>query len=419
MSSSAVIKDQDLVRGRAAQQSPRPKGPRSAAAREERRLPWYHALVTAGIALALSVVILAGVQALVGLLPEDQQVNLVGRDFSPFSLASVLVFGYVLHLAVAYVYSRLREGRRWAMDRVVTLVVTGAFVIAMIPLVSLLAEVVARGLPRLLTPGFLTGTMQGFTGGADGGGILHAIVGTVLITLGASIISIPIGLFTAVFLVEYSKTGVKRMLGRGVTFLVDVMTGIPSIVAGLFALALFITITNDPGIRSGLMGSVALSLLMIPTVVRSSEEMIRLVPHDLREAALALGVPRWIVTVRVVLRTAIAGLTTSVTLAVARVIGETAPLMFTIGGLTLLNANLFEGRMAALPLVINGQYAAGAAPCSGDTVINYFTRAEYACNTGINLERAWATALTLIILVMVLNVVARLVSYYFAPKTGR
>lgn len=402
-------------------QHPTPWGPGSGAGpgTSERRLPWYHLLLTGAAALAASVLLLAAAQGVVSLLPEEDAVNIVGRDFSPLNLTAVVLLGFVLHLLITYVYSRVREGRRWAADRIATLVVVGAFVLAMTPLVSLLTEVLARGLPRLLTPGFLTGDMQGFNGGADGGGIFHAIMGTVLITAGASVISIPIGLLTAVFLVEYAKTGVLRWIGRGVTFLVDVMTGIPSIVAGLFALALFITLTQEDGIRNGLMGSVALSLLMIPTVVRSSEEMIRLVPHDLREAALALGVPRWLVIIRVVLRTAVAGLSTAVTLAIARVIGETAPLIFTVGGLEFLNMKLTDGRMSALPLLINQQYRAGEAPCPSDTVINYFTRAEYACNAGINYERAWATALTLIILVMVLNIVARLISYYFAPKTSR
>lgn len=366
----------------------------------ERRLPTWHIVMVGVVALVLvSTVLLA-----------------LGK----FSISAVLVLGYLAHLVLGWAYSRVREGERWAKDRLMSLIVVGTFALAMIPLISLLVEVISQGGPRLLRPGFLNGDMQGFNGGADGGGILHAIVGTLLITLGASIISIPIGLLTSVFLVEYAQTGWRKTLGKGITFLVDVMTGVPSIVAGLFTLALFTTITGEAGMRMGFMGSVALSVLMIPTVVRSSEEMIRLVPLELREAAYALGVPKWLTIVRVVLRTAIAGLTTGVTLAIARVIGETAPLMFTIGVIPTLNSNVFDGRMMALPTFINQQYRMGAAPCSGDEkVLNFFTREEFACNPDINLQRAWAAALTLILIVMVLNVFARLVSYYFSPKTGR
>lgn len=209
------------------------------------------------------------------------------------------------------------------------------------------------------------------------------------------------------------------VLGRGITFLVDVMTGIPSIVAGLFSLAMFVTVLSDPGIRIGLMGSVALSVLMIPTVVRSSEEMLRLVPMEPREAAYALGVPKWLTIVRVVPRTAIAGLTTSVTLAIARVIGETAPLLLTVGALPSLNTNMVSGRMETLPTFINGQYRAGNAVCNSDTITNPITQVKDACSVTVNYDRAWAALLTLILIVMILNIIARLVSHYFAPKTGR
>ncbi len=166
----------------------------------------------------------------------------------------------------------------------------------------------------------------------------------------------------------------------------------------------------------GIMGSVALSLLMIPTVVRSSEEMLRLVPLDLREAAYALGVPKWLTIVRVVLRTAIAGLTTGITLAIARVIGETAPLLLTVGMVTSVNWDMFDGRMATLPpTYINQQYRNGNANCMSDTVTNPIDGTVYACSITTNLDRAWAAALTLILIVMILNAIARLISYYFSP----
>lgn len=380
---------------------PKGKGNSSFLNAGERRLPWWHMVLTGVVAFVL--------------------VSILLLVTNSFTLPAVIVLGFLAHLVIGYIYSRVREGERWAKDRLMTLILIGAFATAMIPLVSLLVEVLTKGGPRLLTPGFLTGDMQGFNGGADGGGILHAIVGTLIITLGASIISIPIGLLTAIFLVEYAQTGWRKTLGKGITFLVDVMTGVPSIVAGLFTLALFTTLTGEAGLRMGAMGSVALSVLMIPTVVRSSEEMIRLVPLELREAAYALGVPKWLTIVRVVLRTAIAGLATGVTLAIARVIGETAPLMFTIGVVQMLNPNPFKDRMMALPTYINQQYGFGHAVCgkSGEKVLNYFTREEFACNPDINYQRAWAAALTLIIIVMVLNIFARLVSHYFSPKTGR
>src|SRR5690606_3584205 len=213
----------------------------------------------------------------------------------------------------------------------------------------------------------------------------HAAVGTLLITLWASIISIPVGLFTAIFLVEYADVGWRRVLGKGVTFLVDVMTGIPSIVAGLFGLSLFLAFMPDQGTRMGIMGAVALSLLMIPTVVRSSEEMLRLVPMDLREAAYALGVPKWLTIVKVVLRTAIAGLTSGVTLAIARVIGETAPLLLTVGMVTSVNWNMFDGRMATLPTFINQLYRNGSANCMSDTVTNPINQEVYACAVSTNI----------------------------------
>lgn len=365
----------------------------------ERHLPWYHLALTGLASAVLAAIILLALGKL--------------------SIAGVVVLGYLLHLIIGFAYSRMREGRRWATDRFVSLLVFGAFGLALIPLVSLLMEVIVRGAPRLVAPGFLTGDMAGVIGGMDAGGIWHAIVGTLLVTFWASVISVPIGLFTAIFLVEYARTGWMKVLGKGITFLVDVMTGIPSIVAGLFGLALFVTVTSNPGIRIGMMGAVALSLLMIPTVVRSSEEMIRLVPMDLREASYALGVPKWLTIVRVVLRTAIAGLTTSVTLAVARVIGETAPLLLTVGALPLLNTNMVSGRMQTLPTFIYSQYKLGNAVCNSDTITNPITGIEHACSVAINFDRAWAAALVLIMIVMVLNIIARLVSYFFAPKSGR
>lgn len=316
----------------------------------------------------------------------------LGGD-GPFNFLGAAVLAAVLYLAAIYTVSLVVEGRRKATDRLVTGVVSCAFLIAILPLISVAFEVIQMGSNRL-DADFFGKSMRNVTG--EGGGALHAMVGTLLITLAATVISVPLGLMTSIYLVEYSS---GRMV-KVITFLVDVMTGIPSIVAGLFAYALF-AIFFGPGVRMGIVGAVALTVLMVPVVVRSSEEMLRLVPNELREAAYALGVPKWLTIVKVVLPTAIAGITTGVVLAVARVIGETAPLLITAGFTASLNSNLFSGRMQSLPVFVYTQYTNQGNPASAF------------------LDRAWAAALALIIIVMLLNLIARLVARYFAPKTGR
>lgn len=309
-------------------------------------------------------------------------------------VATVLIGGLAFLVALP-LWSRAVEGSRAAVDRLVTGLVWTAFAIAMVPLVSLMYTVIGKGAP-VLSGEFLTGTMRNVIG--DGGGIGHAIVGTALITLGAALISVPVGLMTAIYLVEY---GAGRRPARIITFLVDVMTGIPSIVAGLFAYALFALIFG-PGIRIGFGGSVALSLLMIPIVVRASEEMLKLVPDDLREASYALGVPKWLTIVKVVLPTAMAGIVTGVTLAVARVAGETAPLLIIAGKTDSFNFNLFDTtQMSTLP------------------VFTYYSYTQPGVPPEFGQERAWGAALVLIALVMTLNLLARYIGARFAPKTGR
>ena len=311
-----------------------------------------------------------------------------------FNIALVVIAGTLLFDVLLYVLARLVEGGRQATNRLVTSLVATAFVVALLPLISLLWTVVINGIPRFdLT--FFTNSMRSIVG--EGGGALHAIVGTLLITGMAALISIPVGLLTAIYLVEYGR----GPLAKTITFFVDVMTGIPSIVAGLFAFAFFALIFSDPGIRFGFGGSVALSLLMIPVVVRSSEEMLRIVPNELREASYALGVPKWLTIVKVVIPTSIAGIATGVTLAIARVIGETAPLLIIAGFTASMNYNLFSDRMMTLPVFVYTQYAN-----PGTDVTAY-------------LERAWAGALTLILIVMALNLIARLIARIFAPKLGR
>jgi phosphate transport system permease protein len=286
------------------------------------------------------------------------------------------------------------EKGRAAKDRFVTTLVWVAFGIALIPLASLVWKVVSEGVP-VLSAEFFTYSMRNVIG--EGGGIYHAIIGTLLVTAGATAISVPVGVLSAIYLVEY---GGNRRLARTVTFLVDVMTGIPSIVAGLFAYALFVLVFG-PGIRFGFGGSVALSVLMIPVVVRSVEEMLKLVPHELREASYALGVPKWRTIVKVVLPTAMSGIVTGVMLAVARVAGETAPLLIIAGSTDSVNFNLFGDRMMTLPVFIYYSYMQPGVPPE-------FGQA-----------RAWGAALVLITIVMALNLLARAIGRYFAPKTGR
>ncbi len=300
---------------------------------------------------------------------------------------------WVLTLAIP-LWSALVEGTRKATDRLVTQLVSSAFLVALVPLFSILYEVLSRG-TKVLGIDFFTFSMRNVVG--EGGGIYHAIIGTLLITGAAAVISIPIGLFAAIYLVEYAD---GNRLSRWLRFLVDVMTGIPSIVAGLFAYALFVIFFGE-GVRMGIGGSVALSVLMIPVVVRSSEEMLKLVPNELREASFALGVPKWRTIAKVVLPTALAGIVTGVTLAIARVIGETAPLLIIAGATDSVNFNLFDGRMATLP------------------VFAYASQRNPGIPPEFSIERAWGAALVLLLIVMLLNLVARLVSYFFSPKGER
>jgi len=295
------------------------------------------------------------------------------------------------------------DRRRRRKDVTMRVLVYTAFLLALIPLVSLIWTVLANGIGRFNIY-FLTHSMRNVYGGMDAGGVYHALLGTVLITFWATLISVPIGILAAVYLVEYGS----GHLARAVTFFVDVMTGIPSIVAGLFAFSLFFLIIGGSSSRSGISGAVALSVLMIPVVIRSSEEMLRLVPNELREASLALGVPKWLTINKVVLRTAVAGLTTGVMIAIARVIGETAPLLLAVGTTDSINRNVFSGNMMTLPVYVYQQYAAGLVPCRPG---------QPDCIATINYDRAWSAALTLILVVMILNLVARLVSRLFAPKT--
>lgn len=279
-------------------------------------------------------------------------------------------------------------GRR-VRNRIATVAIYAAVVVALAPLVAVLWAVVRKGIERL-DGTFLTHSMRNIGATDVGGGAYHAIVGTIEQVALASLISIPLGILVAIYLVEY---GGNARLARSVSFVVDVMTGIPSIVAGLFVLAFWVLALGFG--FSGFAGAMALSILMLPVVIRSAEEMFRLVPDDLREGALALGIPRWRVIVRVVLPTAAAGLVTGLMLAIARVTGETAPLLLTVFFTDSINNDPFHGPQVGL-----AQYVFDQATRPTDAAIS----------------RAWAGALTLVLGVLVLNLGARALARWKAPK---
>jgi phosphate transport system permease protein len=307
-----------------------------------------------------------------------------------FSVVLMIVLSVVVSCIAVYGWARAVEGPRQATDRAVTLTIVALFGIAVAPLISLLYQVIKRGYHRI-DGDFFTESARNVIGA--GGGAEHAVVGTLIITGLAALISVPIGIMAAIYLNEYQTGRLRRPL----TFFVDVMTGIPSIVAGLFAFALF-AIFLGPGIRLGVMGSVALAVLMIPIVIRSAEEILKIVPNHLREASYALGTPKWKTITSVVLPTALAGLVTGVMLAVARVIGETAPLLVTTGVVDSINTNPFSGRMQNLAVYAFNEYKSPGI------------------QKDAAFDRAWAAALTLIAIVMILNLIARWVYRRFGTE---
>lgn len=284
------------------------------------------------------------------------------------------------------------SGSRKATNSIATVVVYAAMIIALIPLVWVLWSVIARGLDTVLSVEWWTTSQLGVLYHLPGGGALHAIVGTVVQTLIASVVSIPIGIFTAIYLVEYSRGG---RLGRVTTFMVDILAGVPSIVAALFIYAAWITTLGFD--RSGFAVALSLILLMIPVVIKNTEEMLRVVPADLREASYALGVPKWKTIYKIVLPTALPGIVTGVMLAIARVMGESAPVLILVGSTSLLSWNPFGGPQSSLPLMMLDMYKAGAS----DPVLG----------------KLWGAALTLVLIIALLNIGARFISARFSVKT--
>ncbi|MET8832169.1 phosphate ABC transporter permease PstA [Streptomyces sp. NPDC004610] len=297
----------------------------------------------------------------------------------------------ILFVVLTFGVAAKVEGKRQAKDRIATALVWVAFLLAVVPLASLIWETVDRGI-KVLDVYFLTHSMGVVADTEVGGGAYAAILGSLEQVGLATLIGAPIGVLTAIYLVEYGRGN----LAKAVTFFVDVMTGIPSIVAGLFILSIMLIFEMQP---FGFAGSLALAILMMPVVVRSTEEMLKLVPNELREASLALGVPKWRTIMKVVLPTAIGGITTGIMLSVARIAGETAPVLLLVFGNPFINANPFEGAQASLPLFIYQQYQQSQSEAAYD--------------------RAWAASLTLIAFVMILNLLARGIARWKAPKTGR
>jgi phosphate transport system permease protein len=283
--------------------------------------------------------------------------------------------------------------RRRVADNVATVLVTLSVAVALVPLLWLLYSVLIKGFQAITSSVWWTHSQAGMTAFATGGGAYHAIVGTVLQGLVCAVISIPIGVFLAVYLIEYA--GGTR-LGKLTTFMVDILTGVPSIVAALFVYALFVATFGFP--RSGFAVSLALVLLMIPVIVRATEEMLRIVPIDLREASYALGVPKWKTIVRIVIPAGLSGIVTGIMLALARVMGETAPLLILVGYSQAMNFNMFTGFMGSLPGMMYDQTSAGAGANPVPT------------------DRLWGSALTLVLLIAAINVGARVVAKMFAPE---
>lgn len=278
-----------------------------------------------------------------------------------------------------------KSSGRALRDRLARFVMWGSFALACVPLVWILVSTLLKGGHMLLSLDWWTLSQNGITARRVGGGAAHAIQGTLLQALVTAAMSVPIGVFTAIYLVEYGR----GRLAKVVSFMVDILTGVPSIVAALFIYALWVTTFGFQRVPFAV--TLALTLLMIPTIVRSTEEMLKLVPNELREASYALGVPKWKTITSIVLPTAFSGIVTGVLLGLARVMGETAPLII-LGPYTKSMAhNLFDGLMGTLPTMINQDRTEALQPA---------------------IDRVWGAALTLILIVFLLTLLGRFVGRF-------
>lgn len=272
-------------------------------------------------------------------------------------------------------------------NNVASALFTASFLIALIPLLWLLYTVVSRGFAAITSSSWWTRSLAGVLPEQVAGGVYHAMYGTIVQALIAAVLSVPLGVMAAVYLVEYGK----GRLAKVTTFMVDILAGVPSIVAALFIFALWVTTLGLP--QSAFAVSLALVLLMLPVVVRNTEEMLKLVPDELREASYALGIPKWKTILRVVIPTALPGIISGILLALARVMGETAPVLVLVGYSRSINFDVLDGNMASLPLLIYTELtnpeAAGAL-------------------------RVWGAALTLILLIALLYLAAAFVNRFLA-----
>lgn len=267
-------------------------------------------------------------------------------------------------------------------NRVASMLFGASFLIAMVPLVWLLYTVLERGFRAVISSTWWNKSLAGVLPEQFAGGVYHAIYGTIVQAAIAAVLAVPLGIMAAVYLVEYGR----GWFARTTTFMVDILAGVPSIVAALFIFALWIASFGFP--QSAFAVSLALVLLMIPVVVRNTEEMLKLVPDELREASYALGIPKWKTIARIVIPTALPGIISGILLALARVIGETAPVLVLVGYARSINYDPFDGNMASLPLLIYTE------------LINPEEAGRY---------RVWGAALTLILIVAALYVAAAFV----------
>ncbi|ORX03198.1 phosphate ABC transporter permease PstA [Mycolicibacillus trivialis] len=281
--------------------------------------------------------------------------------------------------------------RRRVVNRLATLFFFGSFAVALVPLFWLLWVVVARGWYAVTRAHWWTHSLRGVLPEQFAGGVYHALYGTLVQAATAAALAVPLGLMVAVYLAEYGRSRVARLT----TFMVDVLAGVPSIVASLFIFSLWIATLGLE--QSAFAVSLALVLLMLPVVVRSAEEMLKLVPDELREAAYALGIPKWRTIVRVVTPVALPGIVSGVLLALARIIGETAPVLVLVGYSRSINYNVFEGNMTSLPLLIYTE----------------LSNPEHA-----GFLRVWGAALTLIIVVAVIYLGAGVITRLLAWRRG-
>ncbi|WP_439662115.1 phosphate ABC transporter permease PstA [Lentzea sp. HUAS TT2] len=293
-------------------------------------------------------------------------------------------------LATPPTFQAVSASRR-IKNGIATGLVWGAFLVAIIPLVWVLYTVIQRGFPVILDGDWWQKSMSGLLARQQGGGAYHAIYGTLVQGLVCAVISVPIGIMIAIYLVEY---GGRSRLSKATTFMVDILTGVPSIVAALFVYTVWITTFGLS--RSALAVSLALVLLMVPVIVRTTEEMLKIVPDELREASYALGIPKWKTIVKIVIPTALSGILTGIMLALARVMGETAPVLVLAAYAPFINYNLFEGPMASLPLMM----------------VN-----ERNNPTAAGFDRIWGAAITLVVLITLFNLLATVISRALAPKT--